>query len=379
MLKRIWPVLVVGAVLLGTLLLQIKPYDYRLSSVFHMDEIAGSGNPMPSGFVILSVPSYDGAQYYQIARNIPKVMNPARWHELRESGPLSYSYQRFLLPLLAFLLSLGNTALLPFVFVGINLLALLLAAWLIVRSGYKPVYVIALSLSPAATLAMHFTLAEPLTILLLTFVVIRYLSQKKFGAWEIFALSLAVVTREVNILFVLYLLGWSVLRKQLGDMLKLMIPTAIFFAFHFLLFRIFGDIPFLTSTGARQLPGSAALDILLGNNGWNGKSLSTIALLLFFFIPCFSFIVSDVLRKRRADVLSLGALAFFGLMLTMPDYIWGSITSIGRVITPIYPLTVLLLATRDSFLTRTLAGSIALLGTAVGIGLALVLHPFTLA
>jgi hypothetical protein len=66
-------------------------------------------------------------------------------------------------------------------------------------------------------------------------------------------------------------------------------------------------------------------------------------------------------------------------MLLMPKYIWGSITSIGRVITPVYPLTVLLLAHRDSPLTRMLAIGILVLGLVTGVGLALILHPFTLA
>jgi hypothetical protein len=164
-LRRYWPAAVVLVAILAILALEIRPYGYNLTAVFHMDARTATGNPLPEDFVILSMPSYDGAQYYQVARNIPRVVNPARWGELLERNPGSYAYQRFLLPLLSFFLSLGNAAALPFAFVGINIAALVLTSALLTRAGLRPVYAIALPLSPAGMLAMHFTLAEPLTML----------------------------------------------------------------------------------------------------------------------------------------------------------------------------------------------------------------------
>jgi RsiW-degrading membrane proteinase PrsW (M82 family) len=65
-------------------------------------------------------------------------------------------------------------------------------------------------------------------------------------------------------------------------------------------------------------------------------------------------------------------------MLVMPDYIWGSITSIGRVITPIYPLFIFLLMERDTKWSRTLAVIILLIGIGAAIGLATSIHPYHL-
>lgn len=376
--RRFWPVLVVFVVLAGVLVLELKPYDFRLTAVFHMDARTATGNPMPKDFVILSIPSYDGAQYYQVARNIPRVVNPGRWDELLHRNPGSYAYQRFLLPLLAYVLSFGNAFLLPFTFVGINMLALLGVAFLLLKNGVKPLYAIALALCPAAMLAMHFTLAEPLTMLLIAFTLLRYRKHGAFGPWEIAALSLAVLAREVNILFVLYLAGWSALKLRWKDVALLIIPAAVFAGFHAVLFGIFGNIPFFTSTGARQFPGSAAFDLIIGRSGYDAMSFSSLTLIALFVLPGIVFALHDIWKRRDVDVLSLGALAFFCLMLIMPKYIWGSITSIGRVITPVYPLTVLLLASRDSAITRTLAAGILFLGLVTGIGLALIVHPFTL-
>ncbi len=377
-LRRYWPAAVVLVAVLAILALEIRPYGYNLTAVFHMDARTATGNPLPQDFVILSIPSYDGAQYYQVARNIPRVMNPARWGELLERNPGSYAYQRFLLPLLSFVLSLGNAAALPFAFVGINIAALVLTSALLTRAGLRPVYAITLPLSPAGMLAMHFTLAEPLTMLLIAFVLLRYLQHGTVGWREIGALCLAVLAREVNILFVLYVMGWSVLTRKWSDMVKLLIPAGVFLAWHAIIFAIFANIPFFTSTGARQLPGSAALNLILGQSGYDAMSLSSLALIAGFLLPGIAFAARDILMKKRADILSLGALAFFGVMLIMPKYIWGSITSIGRVITPVYPLTVLLYAHRNSGVAQLLSAGILALGLATGIGLALILHPYTL-
>ncbi len=66
-------------------------------------------------------------------------------------------------------------------------------------------------------------------------------------------------------------------------------------------------------------------------------------------------------------------------MCAMPDHIVGSITSIGRVITPVYPLLLFLCASRDSRMARILACAILIIGLGAAAGLASVIHPYTLA
>jgi hypothetical protein len=119
--------------------------------------------------------------------------------------------------------------------------------------------------------------------------------------------------------------------------------------------------------------------ILFGLHGYDKKTLSSIALMLGFVFPGIAYTLSVLWKQRRIDLLPLGSIAFFGVMLIMPFYIWGSVTSIGRVITPIYPLYVLLLASRDSTLTKVLAAALLGLGIVTAAGLALSIHPFTLA
>lgn len=377
---RYWPVPVLALALFLLLAMNIRPYGWNLAAVFHMDHVLEEAHPMPKNFVILGVPSYDGAQYYQVARNIPILFHPSRWDELQNANPGSYAYQRFLLPLTAYVVSLGRESALPFSFVFTNIAALLLTAFFLLRSNsVRPLYAAALILSPTAAVAMHFTLAEPLTILLITASLLRIEKRGKIDEITLLLLSLLVLAREVNILFVLFLIGHSLLQMRLKDAVKLLIPIGSFFALHTFIYVLFGNIPFLMSTAAHDFPGSAAYDILVGHRGYDRYTLSSVALLLGFVLPALFWVFIMLFKKRTPELLPFGSLCFLCLMLIMPDYIWGSITSIGRVITPVYPLTILALAQNDKMPARLIALSILLLGIGTSIGLALQVHPFTLA
>jgi hypothetical protein len=376
LLKRVWPVLLLALILAGIIALTIKPYNWNITSLFHMDEVTSAPRPVPAGFVVMQVPSYDGAQYYQVARNIPLMISPPDWSGVVQKGPGSYAYQRFLLPLTAFILSAGNLAMLPYAFVWINILALLLTCLVVLHWTRKPLYALAVTLCPAAMVALHFTLAEPLTLLLISLFLVRYQSKQRIDTVSMILLSFVVLAREVNVLFVLFLIGYSLLRLRWRDVLLLLVPVASFVALHGLIYGIFGNIPFFVSTGAHNWPGASAMKLVLGTRGYNQYTLSAIALFMAFVIPAIIWILGTMFKEKRFDVLTLGSLAFFCLMLIMPDYIWGSMTSIGRVITPVYPLFLFAAAERDTWIARGLAVIVLILGLATAIGLALSVHPY---
>jgi len=381
--KSLTPVLTIvglAAILFLSVGLAVRPYHWNVTALFHMDRVIGDQNGLPAGFIVLSEPSYDGAQYYQIARNIPKILSPSRWTELRTKAPGSYAYQRFLLPLSAYASSLGQEPLLPYAFLFVNLASLLLCCAIVLRWKHgKPLYALALCLSPAALVALHFSLAEPLTLLLTTLVLIRFHESQRLRAMDILCLSLTVLTREVNMLLVLYLIGFSLIRRHGREALLLCIPVAVFLGWHAVIYAVFGNIPFLMSAQAHQFPGLAALQVVLGERGYDRYTLSAAALFLGLVLPGILWTGGEIAVRRRFDVLSLGAFLFLAVMLTMPDYIWGSITSIGRVITPVYPLLLLACSMRDSRGARFLGAMTLLIGLAAGLGLALAPHPFTLA
>lgn len=374
----LWPIFIVALVLIGSVVANIQNYHWNLTSVFHMDTRLADERPLPTNFIVLDVPSYDGAQYYQVARNMPLILS-GKWTDVSAKAPGSYAYQRFLLPLVAWVISVGSISAFPWVFVLINILALLLSCAIVMKMYPKGwLYAIALGLSPAAMIAMHFTLAEPLTILLIVFALYRMKKFGKIDALTIIALSLVVLAREVNILFIGFLIGYSLLKMRWRDALLLIIPVLSFLSLHTLIYGMFGNIPFLLSAGAHEPPGHAAWVVLSGQRGYDKFTLSAIALLLGFVLPNFLWFGRQIIVDKKIDLLPLGAFTFLCIMLLMPNYIWGSITSIGRVITPVYPLSILALAERDTRMSRVLAAIILIIGIGTAVGLALQIHPFAL-
>lgn len=376
-ISRIWLPFALFLVLATFTALTVAPYGNNLTALFHMDTLLADQHPMPKGFVILDIPSYDGAQYWQIARNIPKIFSPALWSDLAAASPGPYAYQRILLPAFAFMLAMGQDALLPYAFLLIQFFCLLGTYALIVRRfPQAKLYACALALSPAALIALHFSLAEPLTILLLTAFLLRTQDRARLTAFDILLLCLLVLTREVNILFVALFFLYCLFKRRWHDGALLLIPAGVFLGWHAVIYGIFHAIPFLWSTEKNAWPFQAILELLLGKYGYNHYTFSSIALALFFVLPAILWTAVYIFRKRDTSFLPIATLAFLGLMTLMPNHIWGSITSIGRVITPVYPLFLLTVLQRDSRITRMVALAILLLGCAAGLGLAFSFHPF---
>ncbi len=378
-MKPSW--LALGAAMLCTIGITawtLVPYSGHPSALFHYGTDQ-STDDLPPGFVVLDVPSYDGALYYRIARQLPLIFSAEGRDALATMEPKSYAYQRVLLPVLAAVFALGNDVTLPWTFLAINLLALATTAYVVMRGTGNALAALALALSPAALLGLHFSLAEPVTILLLTMFLVRARDGARLQLFDAVLLSLAVLAREVNVLFAVGALAWFVLHRRWHDAAWMLLPIAVFAAWHSVIFSIFGEWPFFLSADKRDLPLVAVWEIVSGQKGFNAYTLSSIALLLLFVLPVLGWTLTQVVRRRDFSLPTLGALAFSLLMLTMADHIWGSITSIGRVITPVYPCAVVALAARNSWPTKAILSATILLGLTVGISLALNIHPYHLA
>jgi hypothetical protein len=378
LLKRRWPVV---ATLLGTLALAgflTAPYGWNVSAPIHTDERMHGLHPLPAGFVVLQVPSYDGSQYYQIARDFPKLFSLEGWQELRSRAPLSYAYQRILLPATVFVLSLGQVPLFPYVFLLLNIVALSAAAYIMLRwEKGTPLAALAVAFCPSAMVALHFTLAEPLALLLIVLFLVRYSRNERIGWLDVLLLSLLVLSREVNILFAGFVLLYTLYKRQWKDSGMMLIPLAVFGAHHGLLYAIFGDVPFLTSAGARQLPFSAPMKVLLGLRGYDSHTLSSVALFLGFTLPAFVWSGIRLLRGTRTFA-TIGLFVFLCVMVTLSDAMWGSITSVGRVITPIYPLAVIAFTQANTRTGKVLTLAILLIGLGAALGLAAIHHPYVI-
>ncbi len=390
-------------VLAALLTLTLAPYKGNISALFHLDRAFAALHPVPTGFAVLDVPGYDGMQYYAIARNFPSLFVPSDWPALASAPqPGVYAYQRILLPTLAWLLALGRDGWLPAVFLAINAASLLGAGFLILRwQKGTPLLAFALALCPAATIGLHFSLAEPLSIVLTTLFLLQYVKKGRMDALNALLLIPIVLTREVNFFFALGLVAVSLLRralqtktspsptgggvrgegvynKQIKDAL-LCIPGLLAFAlWQGFLLRIFGDIPLLTSTAKSTFPLVEPVKLVLGMRGYDAYTLSAIALFLLFVLPATVLVGMDMIRTRRVEPIPALLLLFLLLMLSTSNIIWGSITSIGRTITPVYPLFVLYAGLRGTRSLRIIAIALLFLGIGTGLGLGLIPHPFSL-
>lgn len=110
--------------------------------------------------------------------------------------------------------------------------------------------------------------------------------------------------------------------------------------------------------------------------GLNTYRLSALGL-LFFVTPLCVALGKEWWNKRQ----HIGVYAFLltGLtctMLSMDSHMWGAITSIGRVVTPIYPVYALYAAQRDTWIERTLSVILIVVSIVAAIGIAWVKHPY---
>lgn len=377
--RHYWALATVAVVLCALLIVTLLPYRGNVSALFHLDQITQEQYGVTPDFVVLTVPGYDGEQYYQIAKQMPATFTPSEWPALREHSSQAYAYQRFLLPFMAFVISFGQVGFLPYTFLIIQLAALLGTAFLMLkRFPTKPLYTVALTLCPAALLGLHFSLAEPLTIYLLTAFLLRCMKHQRMYALDVLLLCLFVLTREINILFIGLLLIWFLGKRQWHTVLMLLIPVATFVALHTAIYAIFHQIPFLWSADKHAFPLTAIIDVLIGRKGYSVYTLSSIALFLGFVLPAFLWSASNAIKRKMTLFLPLFSCAFLCVMLLMPDHIWGSITSIGRVITPVYPLVIVQAASRDTLAARAISVAILVLGLTISIALALIPHPYVL-
>ena len=363
-------------ILAALLTITLAPYGFRPSALLHIDTTIALQHPPPPGTVVLKVPGYDAMGYYQIARTFPAIFLPSQWRNLRMFSPASYAYQRILLPAVAFIFSAGNTSALPSVFLLINILAISVTFLLVQRKFSNPLYAFALALCPAAMVALHFTLAEPLTLLLSTIFLLRMRRSETMESIDVLLLSLLVLSREVNVLFALFTLLYLFLKQKWRSAGLAVIPLIVFGIWHTYMYLIFHSWPFFISTGNRNIPILSIFLILIGKKPYTLLTTTSIALFLGFVLPVLLHTLWQIAYKRDRSYFPVMLLLFLGIMITMSDNIWGSITSIGRVITPVYPLAILYSAQRNNIYDRLLCQTLIIIGLVTAVGLGLIVHPF---
>lgn len=171
---------------------------------------------------------YDGQFVYYIARDPrPEAVEPFL-------DVPAYRYQRILLPVLGWGLSLGNEAALPWVLALLGILTQTAGTWvvgeLLARRGVSRWYALTYGLYVGFGLAVRLDLPEPLAYGLVAGAILALEQNRHRLAWVLF--GLALFAKEVTVLFLLAGLLVYVFQhdwhRAVGLFLSSVLPYAIF-------------------------------------------------------------------------------------------------------------------------------------------------------
>lgn len=356
--------------------LGIRHYDYNVSALFHMDTAFGERNRVPQGLVLYEDAGYDGMLYYQVARDIPSLFTGGV-----TSLDSPYRFQRILLPLLVFKVTLGQERFFPYAFLIINLFASLATLVLMIAITKKTnIHTLTVIFNPAILVGILYSLTEPLS----TFFIVLFLyfwekNNRKVHAWGLIALLLSLLARETTIFLVGLLFLWYLWKKQWKQAALLVLPIILFILWQYFLVLRLGSVPFQANSNVVSTPLTGPITLLLWiTQGLTSYRLSSVGLLLFVLPLSFVLGKEWTQKKMAIDVYAFLLTGLILTMFSMDAHMWGAITSIGRVVTPIYPVYALFVSARDTWLTRAISTILIGVSIVAIIGIASARHPFIL-
>ena len=152
---------------------------------------------------------YDGQFYYQMARN------PFQAYQFMDNAP--FREQHMFYPLVVGVLSLGQTALIPYMLLLVNVVSVILTVELVsrllIKFDFSPWFSLALGLYFGQAAGILFDTAEPFTYFLVCLGVWIIIEKSRYGLAALM-LGLASLAREIAILFPIGYLCVAVVQKK---------------------------------------------------------------------------------------------------------------------------------------------------------------------
>lgn len=377
---RVRPLLAVLAItaigLLFLAWLGVRHYDGNVSGLLHMDVRFGQEHSVPEGLALYTDAGYDGMLYYQVARDLPALFTGGT-----TSLNSPYRFQRILLPLLTYAVTFGQEQAFPYALLAINIAFALGALALTLRITKKfSVHALTSVLNPAVLVGILFTLTEPASL----FFVVLFLwawerNGRRMDALCAASLFLSLLARETTVFLIAPLFVWCAWKRQWKDVLLTIAPMILLVGWQYFLVLRLGSVAFQANGNIVSFPFGGIVQLLR----WliadpNSHQLSSLALLAFLLPLCARLAGEWLRKKQRMDALGFLLSGLCAVMLIMDPHIWGVITSIGRVVTPIYPVYALYAAERDTWKERALSGILIAVSIVAAIGIASVPHPFVI-
>jgi hypothetical protein len=251
---------------------------------------------------------YDGQQFLTLAFDpflthadtIAALDNPA------------FRYRRIFYPLLSHFLGLGNPQLIPYVMVGVNLLAILGLVWLISRyhcqENRPSAIALALLAIPGIWIVLAFSTADLLNSFFLISAFYCYTSKRPI--LTALAITIACFTRETSLIFA-FSLGvisiWEKRPKQTTLILLSVLPALLWNGYLIFAFQSQG-IPGASASFVYPFVGIFQKFAFLLNSGLTGKSLYDLycfLLLLLVIILNLSLSVQTLDKNRLIFVATI--------------------------------------------------------------------------
>jgi hypothetical protein len=378
--KHLWTLCGTLAFLIALVALSISFYNWNLSVLFRTGQDYAEVHQFPKDMVLLEEGGYDGMLYYQIARDVPRLFGFGEETSIPYQS--QYRYQRIGLPVFAAVFSLGNEQWLSTVFVLINIVAVMGSLFLMLSlAGNRILHALTIALNPAALVGILYNLTEPLSLFFVT--LFFFLWEKSGGKiqWpHVIALTISVFARETTLILIVLIALYLFWKKRWKEGVFTSLSLAPFFLWQWILTMRFDMLPLENSAGALNFPLSGPLALAV----WSIEDpsmfrLSALAFLLLFVLPLTMYELKVWFGKNAERSFHLFLLT--GLttaMLSMDAHIWGVVTSIGRVIAPIYGAYAAFAIQHDTAMEKVLSVALISVSIVAAIGIAYTHHPFLL-
>ena len=266
-------------------------------------------------------PGYDGQFYYQIARD------PLHAAPFLDKPP--YRYQRIVYALVVFVLSAGQSALVPYMLLLVNFLAIVfsveIAARLLTKYGLSPWFSLALGLYFGETAAFVFDTTEPFTYALVCLGLL--LLEKRYVTAAAISMGLATLSRDTAVLFPLGYAIFFVFHRRWSEVTRLglfaFLPLVLWYG---LLWKIFGETGVKYAPPFEHIP-FEGLFIFFREQTlfWH--------LFVLMFVPTVAswiFVLIEVVKRRWSSVLVIWILHLALVTFMAPDS-YREFVSCGRL------------------------------------------------
>lgn len=340
--------LVVGLFYTLVIGLRIRHYNDNISSLIDAGQKVVAHEPGVLGrhvVVFRDSTGYDGLAYYVVADD-PFLRHP----QIRDA----FRYQRIVYPLLIWAASLGRRSWRPAAMAGVNVIAVLaitlIAVSIITASGRgtSPWWAVACAVNPSLIIGVEYDLAEPVVIALCLLGLLFYIRRQLVATTV--ALAVAMLTREVAILFLIPLLLAEIGARRFRRTVVLALSVAPYVVWQEILARTFGQAGAATSRGNLDRPFVGIMAVLQEARRSTLRAAlvhqgSILGVLVFTIV---ALVVAAVWARKRYDVVVGAILVHAVASLFGGTAIWVAYASAARVFGGIYPLTIFAFARHRS-------------------------------